>query len=357
MRPHFSIAAAGIVLAGFIFAWSGLYNVAASRGHFAVVELALSFVMRNSVETHALTVPAPPPLDDPDLANSRRRTFSPRLRALSRRARPAAQCRHARHAAAAAGPAPTSASDGRTASCSGSSSTASNIPACRHGPRRIATTKCGRWSHSSRRCRRSTRADTQNWHSAPGRSDRCRRYDRSPAAPICHGEADRAPRSRLVPVLHGQPAAFLQAALSAYANGTRHSGIMQPIATDLSDRAIECARRTLFAPRRRRIVRPRLPRRARASSADARLAIEASPRTASRPARRAMAAKRSRRFHVSPGRTPPTWRAACGICGTASMANSDAAAIMAPIARTMSDQEIEDVSAYYSAQAPARRRP
>ena len=57
----------GLLVAGFLFAWSGIYNVGASRGHFALVELALSFVMRNSVETHALTVPSPPRLNDPDL--------------------------------------------------------------------------------------------------------------------------------------------------------------------------------------------------------------------------------------------------------------------------------------------------
>ena len=38
-------------------------------------------------------------------------------------------------------------------------------------------------------------------------------------------------------------------------------------------------------------------------------------------------------------------------------ANSDAAAIMTPIARALSDRDIEDASAYYSALAPERRRP
>ena len=42
---------AGLALALFLFAWSGLYNVAASRGHWAIVEWLLAFGMRNSVES------------------------------------------------------------------------------------------------------------------------------------------------------------------------------------------------------------------------------------------------------------------------------------------------------------------
>jgi cytochrome c553 len=56
------LAAAGIVL----FAWSGIYNVAASRGHFAVVRWFLEFGMRNSVELHAAPIRTPG-LDDPAL--------------------------------------------------------------------------------------------------------------------------------------------------------------------------------------------------------------------------------------------------------------------------------------------------
>lgn len=45
------------------FAWSGLYNVAASRGHLDAVRWFLDFGMSNSVEFHARTLDAPP-LDD-----------------------------------------------------------------------------------------------------------------------------------------------------------------------------------------------------------------------------------------------------------------------------------------------------
>ena len=58
---------AAIVLGGFLLAWSGLYNVAASRGHWPVTNEILTFGMRNSVKTHALGIEAPP-LDSNDLS-------------------------------------------------------------------------------------------------------------------------------------------------------------------------------------------------------------------------------------------------------------------------------------------------
>jgi cytochrome c553 len=50
------VGGAGIML----FAWSGLYNVGASAGHMAITRWFLEFGMRNSVETHALGIDAPP---------------------------------------------------------------------------------------------------------------------------------------------------------------------------------------------------------------------------------------------------------------------------------------------------------
>jgi len=41
----------GLLLGGMLFAWSGLFNVAASSGHWAVTDWFLHWVMRNSVAT------------------------------------------------------------------------------------------------------------------------------------------------------------------------------------------------------------------------------------------------------------------------------------------------------------------
>ncbi|MDQ8732168.1 c-type cytochrome [Bradyrhizobium sp. LHD-71] len=49
--------------AAFLFAWSGLYNVAASNGHLPIVSWLLKFGMENSIETYSTGVD-PPPLTD-----------------------------------------------------------------------------------------------------------------------------------------------------------------------------------------------------------------------------------------------------------------------------------------------------
>ena len=58
---------AGLIVAGVIgavlFAWSGVYNVAASAGHWAVVSAFLELAMRSSVRTYSLGIETPP-LDD-----------------------------------------------------------------------------------------------------------------------------------------------------------------------------------------------------------------------------------------------------------------------------------------------------
>ena len=64
--PLFLLAGGATLLLGFLFVWSGIYTVAASRGHWAVTEWLLTFVMRNSVKTHALGIEVPP-LDNADL--------------------------------------------------------------------------------------------------------------------------------------------------------------------------------------------------------------------------------------------------------------------------------------------------
>jgi cytochrome c553 len=56
----------GTMAGGFLFAWSGLYNVAASSGHWPIFELFLRFALSSSVRTQSLGLKAPP-LNDPAL--------------------------------------------------------------------------------------------------------------------------------------------------------------------------------------------------------------------------------------------------------------------------------------------------
>lgn len=58
------------------------------------------------------------------------------------------------------------------------------------------------------------------------------------ACSLCHG-ARGQPHNSLYPALAGQPAAYIQAQLQAFAQGTRHSAQMQPLAAALSDERIK----------------------------------------------------------------------------------------------------------------------
>jgi cytochrome c553 len=62
-----ALLGAGAAMAGMLFVWSGLFNVAASSGHWAITDWLLHYAMRRSVETHAMGIEVPP-LDDRALA-------------------------------------------------------------------------------------------------------------------------------------------------------------------------------------------------------------------------------------------------------------------------------------------------
>jgi cytochrome c553 len=63
---HLLFAVLGLLAAAVLVAWSGVFNVAASSGHWRITEWALHAVMQNSVRTYAHLAPDPPAdLDDP----------------------------------------------------------------------------------------------------------------------------------------------------------------------------------------------------------------------------------------------------------------------------------------------------
>ena len=62
VRTGLALIALGVAGAA-LFGWSGLYSVAASKGHWPFVHWVLEFGMRKSVETHAFGIETPP-LDD-----------------------------------------------------------------------------------------------------------------------------------------------------------------------------------------------------------------------------------------------------------------------------------------------------
>ncbi|MFC7054369.1 c-type cytochrome [Hansschlegelia quercus] len=68
VTPLRALLAAFAVAAGVLaFGWSGLFNVAATTGHWPITDWLLHFVMVNSVKTHTIAVETPGNLDDPAL--------------------------------------------------------------------------------------------------------------------------------------------------------------------------------------------------------------------------------------------------------------------------------------------------
>ncbi|TKT76153.1 c-type cytochrome [Aquamicrobium sp. LC103] len=56
---HLITGLAALPFAAVLFAWSGIFDVSASSGHWKITEWFLHFAMRSSVRTHALAVKAP----------------------------------------------------------------------------------------------------------------------------------------------------------------------------------------------------------------------------------------------------------------------------------------------------------
>ena len=223
-----------------IFAWSGLYDIAASGGHWKVVEKFLEFGMRNSVKTAASRIEAPR-LDDTNLIRLGAGHFH----------RGCAFCHGApgmpvNPIAEQMLPAPPDLSVSMRPWKDGEL-----FWIVKHGfkytgmPGWVALERddeiwavvaflktlptldaAGYRELALGDVRLAARSGSElaTSESNPEAVSACAR---------CHGGEGERPMSNLVPVLHGQPAEYLVSALNAYAEGKRRSGIMQPLAADL----------------------------------------------------------------------------------------------------------------------------
>lgn len=351
-------ALATMVLVGaFLFAWSGVYNVAASTGHFRIVDHFLRFGMENSVRRHAPSASLPDGNDED-------------------RVRLGAGHFHA-----------------GCAYCHGSPGTPiSPVAANMLPPPPDLTDKVGHWrdgelfwivKHGLKYAgmpgfpslhrddeiwavvaflRRLPSLDRRGYRAlalgeigpepqsgaeiATGQTE----ADAIGACARCHG-ARHGPRSRLVPILHGQPAEMIENALRAYAAGQRDSGVMQTAAADLPDAAIGRLARyyaSLLRPpaqseipdpasraRGEAIAQSGLPLRRVPSclGCHGQEAVSQYPRLAGQPAR------------YLEGQLA-VWRAGLN-------ERSATGKIMAPIAHRLSEQQAKDVAAYFASLPPA----
>jgi cytochrome c553 len=342
---------AALAVGLFLFAWSGIYNIAASRGHWAIVEWFLQFGMNNSVELHARGIEAPP-LDNPDLYVLGAAHFH----------RGCALC----HGAPGVPADPTAQGalppPPNLAHVSKEWKDRELFWIVKHG---IKYTGMPAWIAQQRDdevwavvafLKRLPRLDVKSYRElalsgletapqsgrdivASGAS-----ADAVGACARCHGIDQRRPASQLTPLLHGQSAEFLAGTLRAYAQGTRRSGIMEPIAAELKPDSIAklaayYSRLDIPPPVNPPAIAERGRSLATQGDPNARIpacvtchsagALPTFPRLAGQNA--AYMANRLR-----------LWKA--GV-----VSPTDLEAIMAPIARRLSEQQIEEVSAYFAA--------
>ena len=340
-----------------LFAWSGIYNVAASRGHFELTSWFLETVMRSSVRTHSLPVDAPP-LDDP---NQIRLGASVYL--------------------------------GNCALCHGGPGQPSNPLAqhmlppppdlaeavrkwdpeelfwiVKHG---LKYTGMPAWSAQNR--------DDEIWtvvaflgelpdmpagtyqELARGRA-RTQPEDGAAIAhrgtgltsiavcARCHGDGTAPPSSRLAPKLAGLPAAYLELALNEYANASRPSGIMQPVAGELDAAAIRQISAYYAAlPSSRDPAAEAQPERV---ARGRKIAEEGVPANSVPSCMSCHAGGALATYPPLAGQNAPYTAAQLRLWQAGGRSATPQGEIMTPIARGLTPEQIEDVSAYFESLQP-----
>ena len=248
LRVAITLVALAVIGIGgaLLIAWTGVYNVAASRGHPVWLNEFLELGMRRSVESNSsATPPAHIELDDPDLVQLGAAHFR-------------------------GGCAPCHAAPGETIS----PVFAGMLPSPPRLEERVKTWKdqdlhwivyhglqyagMPAWSGDGREdevwalvsfLRRLPDLDQSGYMVLANRTE-------TPGVEVgellveghnsagltacarCHDTAQRDPASALTPALGGQSAAYIRSALEDYRANRRQSGIMEPVAAELDDEQI-----------------------------------------------------------------------------------------------------------------------
>jgi len=351
--------AAIAVVAGLLFAWSGIYNIAASRGHLKVIDLLLRFGMENSVRARAPdeTLPQQP---DEDLirlgaghyhagcAYCHGTPSSPAPPVAARMLPPPPDLKDkvgvwkdgelfwiVKHGLKYAGMPGFPALE-RDDEIWAMVSFLRRLPELdRDAYRRLALGEVAP--------ERPSGADIVETGGDQEAIGACAR---------CHGN-DTVPASRLVPILHGQPAASLERALRDYAAGLRDSGVMQTAAAGLTESAIR-----KLASHYAALPRPAIPPEPRDAEAVTRGEALARQGDSSRgvpaclschdaeasPSYPRLAGQWSRYLE----RQLTAWRKGLND-------RSPTGRIMAPIGRRLTAGQARDLAAYFASLTPAER--
>jgi cytochrome c553 len=230
-------ALVALVVAALLFSWSGVFNIAASSGHWQITEWFLHWTMRNSVRTHAALSAPSNPRADQDLVSAAGH-FAASCAAChgapGRRASPVMQ--------AAMPPAPDLSVNAKEWTDKqlfwilehgvkysgmpawGAKDRPDEIRRMVAFVRRLPGMTPGEYAALAGRARGAGTVGTL----AVG--------DGVLAGCVaCHGADGRGRGQPDIPVLGGQKPAYLLAALNAYASGARASAVMGNAAADLTD--------------------------------------------------------------------------------------------------------------------------
>jgi cytochrome c553 len=345
-------ALAGVGVALFLFAWSGIYNVAASTGHWAVIDWFLAFGMRNSVALRANALTAPS-LDQDDLVSLGAAHFH-------------AGCAFC-HGAPGIAVSPIARqmlpSPPHLATSMRPWSDEELFWIVQHG---IKYTGMPGWAALERAdeiwavvafLKRMPQLHAESYRSlalgsvrlSEQSGEQLANVDSSPqgagACARCHGAEGEDPASALVPILHGQPAEFLVAALREYAEGSRRSGIMQPLAAELSAKDME--RLAAYYAN----LKPSQSSRVKGSSSDQRgfvLATQGDPANGIPPCGTCHGEGGLARYPRLAGQNALYMAGQLRLWAAGYHTSTGGGAIMGPIAQRLSEPDIEAVSAYFA---------
>ena len=229
----------GLGAAGLLFAWSGLFNIAASSGHWPITEWFLHWTMRNSVRTHAAFTSPDDPADATGLVS-----------AAGHFANACSIC----HGAPGVKPAPV-----MQAATPAAPNLAVNAREwsdkqlfwiLQHG---VKYTGMPPWAVQDRpdEVRRMVAFVRRLPNMTPAQY-KALVNEPNPGADLatctgCHGADGKGRGAPDMPVLGGQKPGYLLAALKGYASGARSSAIMQQVAMRMKPAEMDDAARRFAA--------------------------------------------------------------------------------------------------------------
>ncbi|MDN5880978.1 MAG: c-type cytochrome [Nitrosospira sp.] len=167
----------------------------------------------------------------------------------------------------------------------------------------------------------------------------------------CHGNAQYPPISDLVPRLTGQSEAYLIRAIENYSDGTRESGIMEPIAYKMrAEETVALARYYSSLP----LTGTRVSKDHAAVARGRRIATEGLPQAGIPACSACHHEANNPQFPKLAGQSATYLSGQLRLWQNGLRDQSAYGAIMAVVANRLNDAQIRDVTAYYASQSPAR---